>query len=364
MIPIAEPILGEAEMANVVQAVKSTWISSKGEFIPLFEKQFAGYCGAKHGVAVSNGTVALHLALKAMDIKEGDEVIVPTLTFIATANAVRYVGATPVFVDSHPEYWCIDPSRIRGRITKRTRVIIPVHLYGHPCDMDAINTLAKEFGLRVIEDAAEAHGALYKGKKVGGLSHISCFSFYGNKLITTGEGGMCLTSDRLLAERMQALRDHSMNPVKRYWHDEVGFNYRMTNIQAAIGVAQLQRLDEFIEQKRRLVGWYNSRLGEVSGVTCPPQMPWARSVYWIYSVLLSGCSEERRDRVMAGLMKDGIETRPIFYPIHIQPPYSSGERYPEAERIGACGISLPSALTLTEDNVDYVCQRLVARLRS
>ena len=246
MIPIAEPLLEEEELNNVMEAVKSGWISSKGKFIPEFEENFARYCGVKHSVATSNGTVALHLALATLGIKEGDEVIVPTLTFIATANAVRYTGAKPVFVDSNPDYWCIDPEKIEGAITPKTRAIIPVHLYGHPCDMEAIMAVAKKHDLYVIEDAAEAHGAEHKGRKVGSFGDIACFSFYGNKIITTGEGGMCLTDDEILAERMRILRDHGMNPGKRYWHDIVGFNYRMTNMQAAIGVAQLEKIDRVI----------------------------------------------------------------------------------------------------------------------
>jgi len=221
MIPVAEPSLGEEELNNVIEAVKSGWVSSKGKFIEEFEENFSSYCGRKYGVATSNGTVALQLALKALGIDKEDEVIVSDLTFIATANAITYCNAKPVFVDSHPDYWCIDPEKIEEKITSKTIAIIPVHLYGHPCDMDAIMDIAERHGLYVIEDAAEAHGAEYKGKKVGSFGDVSCFSFYGNKIITTGEGGICLTDNDELAESMKALRDHAMDPNRRYWHDVV-----------------------------------------------------------------------------------------------------------------------------------------------
>ena len=251
-IPIAEPDIGQEEIRNVTEAVKSGWISSKGQFIKDLEEQFARYFNVNFGASTSNGTSALHLALDALGIKMGDEVIVPTLTFIASANVVKYTGARPVFVDSHPDYWCIDPEKIEEKITDRTKAIMPVHLYGHPCDMDPIVRIAKKHDLFIVEDCAEAHGAEYRGKKVGSFGIISCFSFYGNKIITTGEGGMCLTNDKELAEKIRILRDHGMSPEKRYWHDVVGFNYRMTNLQAAIGVAQLAKLDKFIEKKRKI----------------------------------------------------------------------------------------------------------------
>ncbi len=360
MIPIAEPLLGEEELANVVKAVKSGWISSKGEFIPRFEQQFADYCGVKHGIATTNGTTALHLALKALDIKEGDEVIVPTLTFIASANAVRYVGATPVFVDSDPRYWCMDPIQVRKKVTRKTRAIMPVHLYGHPCDMQEIDAVAKEFELKVLEDAAEAHGALCRGQKVGSFGDIGCFSFYGNKIITTGEGGMCVTNSDALATRMKILRDHGMNPTKRYWHDEIGFNYRMTNLQAAIGVAQMTKLDKFIEMKRRLAGWYSTELAKCSNIILPPEMPWARSVYWMYSILIKGAGQEQRDSAIEKLEKAGIESRPVFFPLNTMPPYKSKKRFRVAEKIGYSGVSLPSAVTLTREQVMYIANNLLS----
>lgn len=358
MIPIAEPLLGEEELNNVIEAVKSGWISSKGKFIPEFEEKFARYCGVKYGVATSSGTVALHLALTALGIKEDDEVIIPTLTFIATANAVRYTGARPVFIDSHPDYWCIDPAGIEKAITLKTKAIMPVHLYGHPCDMDPMMDIAKGYNLYVIEDAAEAHGAEYKGRKVGSFGDISCFSFYGNKIITTGEGGMCLTSAKELAQKMRILRDHGMNPGKRYWYDIVGFNYRMTNMQAAIGVAQLEKIDQLVEMKRKNAYLYNSLLNDAVGIILPPEKEWAKNVYWMYSILVNDNFGTTRDGLIKKLEEKGIETRPLFYPIHIMPHYKTNKLFPVAEELSRRGISLPSGATLTHTQVRRVVEAI------
>ena len=362
MIPIAEPLLGEEELNNVIEAVKSGWISSKGKFILEFEEKIARYCGVKYGVATSNGTTALHLALVALGIGPGDEVIVPTLTFIATANAVRYTGAKPVFVDSHPDYWCIDPEKIEEKITPRTKAIIPVHLYGHPADMAPIMDIARKHSLYVIEDAAEAHGAEYKGRKVGSFGDISCFSFYGNKIITTGEGGICLTNDEKLAERMRILRDHGMNPDKRYWHDVMGFNYRMTNLQAAVGVAQLKKLDRFAEKKREIARWYSEGLKELEKegqIKLHPEMPWAKCVYWMYCILVEGKFGMSRDELMKQLEEKGIETRLFFYPVHIMPPYYTNKNekdFAVAEELSGKGINLPSSVKLSREDIQKICE--------
>jgi len=353
-IPIAEPSLGDEELNNIIEAVKSGWISSKGKFIPRFEEEFAYYCGSKYGIATSNGTVALHLALVALGVTKGDEVIVPTLTFAATASAVVYTGANPVFVDSHPDYWCIDENKLAEKISPRTKAVIPVHLYGHPCDMDTIMGIARKHNLFVVEDAAEAHGAQYKGEKVGSFGDIACFSFYGNKLLTTGEGGMCLTNDEGLADRMRLLRDHGMNPQRRYWHDTIGFNYRMTNMQAAIGVAQLNKLDEFVERKRKLAEIYHSLLSGVEGINLPQEMPWAKSVCWMYSVLVEDDFGIDRDELMKRLGQQGIETRHLFHPLHVMPPYANKERMPVAEALSQKGISLPSSTNLTPAQIEYI----------
>ncbi|MFH1788072.1 MAG: DegT/DnrJ/EryC1/StrS family aminotransferase [Candidatus Altiarchaeota archaeon] len=356
MIPVYEPLLGAEERKNLLEAFDSGWTSSKGAFIGEFEESFAKYVGVKHAVATSNGTTALHLALEALGVGAGDEVIVPTLTFVSTANAVAYTGAKPVFVDSQPDYWCIDPDKIREKITEKTKAIIPVHLYGHPCDMDPILEIAEEHNLFVIEDAAEAHGAEYKGRKVGCFGDVNCFSFFGNKIITTGEGGMCVTNDEKICDKMQILRDHGTNPNKHYWCDVRGFNYRMTNLQAALGCAQVDRIDDLIEKKRSIALEYNKRLGDVAGVSLPPEESWARNVYWMYSVLIADDIGLSRDDVMKKLSGNGVESRPFFPPIHKFPMYDKKESFPVAEELSKKGINLPSSPKLTKEDVKRVAE--------
>jgi len=354
-IPVAEPSIGEEELKLVTEAVRSGWVSSKGRFLKEFENNFANYIGAKYGVAVSNGTVGLHLAFTALGLSSGDEVIVPTFTFASVANAIIYTGANPVLVDSHPDYWCINPEEIEKKITSRTKAIIAVHLYGHPCDMNLLMKLSRGYSLNIIEDCAEAHGAEYKGKKVGSFGDVSCFSFYGNKLITTGEGGMCLTNNHALAEKMRTLRDHGMSSEKRYWHEVIGFNYRMTNLQAAIGVAQLKKIEEFIKRKREIAQLYSSLLKGVKGVILHPEMPWAKNAYWLYSILVNGNAYgSSRNELMEKLAEKGIETRSFFYPLHVMPPYkkyAKNCKFPVSEKLSSTGISLPSSVKLKEKDM-------------
>jgi perosamine synthetase len=352
-LPVAEPFLGEEELRYVSECVLSGWVSSAGKFVSRFEALFAEHCGVEHAIAVSNGTAALHVALVALGIGPGDEVIVPTLTFIATANAVAYTGATPVFADSEPVTWNVDPNAVAAAITPRTKAIVPVHLYGHPADFDAIAAVAD--GIPIIEDAAEAHGALYKGRPVGSLGLAGTFSFYGNKIVTTGEGGIVVTSDAELARRIRVLRDHGMEPGRRYWHPVLGFNYRLTNLQAAVGVAQLERFEEILAAKRRVSERYAAGLGQISGVTLPPQEPWAENVHWLYSILVDG-----RDKVIDALGLAGIESRPFFTPAHCQPLYSAGLRLPVAESLAERGLSLPSAVTLAPAEIDRVVATIAA----
>jgi perosamine synthetase len=360
-IPIAEPEIGEEELRNVTEAVKSGWVSSKGPFIEEFENSFSKYIGTEYGIVTSNGTTALHLALVALGIGKGDKVLVPSLDFISVANAVTLTGAKPIFLDSHPDYWCIDPSKIVERIDKQTRAIIAVHLYGHPCDMDKIVKIAADHDLYLLEDCAEAHGAEYRNKKTGSFGIISCFSFYGNKIITTGEGGICLTDDRKLAEKMKILRDHGMNPDRKYWHDVIGFNYRMTNLQAALGVAQLRKIDHLIERKRTIARLYAEQLKELPSVTPAPQMPWAKNVYWLYSVLVK---ETLRNKLIDIFEKQGIEVRPFFYPSHILPPYKSSLQLPVAEELSRKGINLPSGFNLSENHVRRITDLMKAVLNN
>jgi perosamine synthetase len=311
MIPVSEPNLGGKELEYVKDCISSNWISSIGKYVTRFEEMFASFCGTDHAVATSSGTAALHLALLSLDIASGDEVIMPDLTFVASANAVMYCGARPVFVDSDKMTWNIDPAGIEKSITRRTRAIMAVHLYGHPCDMDAITSIADKHGLRVIEDAAEAHGAEYRQKRVGGIGDLGAFSFYGNKIVSTGEGGMITTNSSELAEKIRLLRDHAMSRTKRYWHDLSGYNYRLTNIQAAIGVAQMEQIDNFIEMKRRNASLYNSLLEGMDFITLPPEADMCKNVYWMYSVLIRDNFGMHRDEVMEKLKEKGIDTRPV-----------------------------------------------------
>ena len=356
-ISITEPWLGTKERLLLDECVRTRWVSSQGRFVGEFEKAFASYCGVKYGVATASGTSALHLALASLDIGPGDEVIVPTLSFIGTASPVTYCGGRPVFVDSLPDTWNLDPDALKKVITRNTRAIMPVHLYGHPAPMDEILTIADRHGLYVIEDACEAHGAEYKHRKIGSLGDIACFSFYGNKIITTGEGGMLVTNDRAVAEKAIILRDHGMSRKKKYWHPYLGFNYRMTNLQAALGVAQMERLKKVVERKRRNARLYGSLLKNVPGITLPIEAPWAKHVYWLYTVLIDDGFKISRNRVMQELALRGIETRPVFYPISSMPPYRNGRkrRFSVAERISKRGLSLPSSPLLNKEDIRRIC---------
>lgn len=356
-IPVCEPSLGEKELEYVLDCVRSTWISSKGKYIEQFEEKFSRYCGAKYGVVTTSGTTALHLALVCLGIGKGDEVIIPTFTMIATANAVTYTGANFVLVDSENQTWNIDVNKISEKLTKKTKAILAVHTYGHPADMDPLLSLASDHGLFVIEDAAEAHGAEYKGRKVGSIGDIGCFSFYANKIITTGEGGMIVTNNEELAEKARMLKDQAFEKDKRFWHRYIGFNYRLTNLQAAIGVAQMEKIDDFVNIRRRNACLYNSMLKNAEGVTLPPEAEWAKNVYWMYSILVENSFGVSRDKLMRYLEENGIETRPFFYPIHRQPVYSmehEAEKYPVSEQLSQKGINLPSGNTSEKEQIEYV----------
>jgi perosamine synthetase len=342
--PVAQPNLKGNEFNYLCDAFLSTWISSTGAYINRFENDFSQYCGTKHGVAVSNGTVAIHLALLALNIGKGDEVIIPDLTFAATINAVLHAGATPVIVDVEEESWCIDPIEIEKAITAKTKAIIPVHVYGQPCDMDKIMLIAKKHNLKVIEDAAEAHGAEFNGNRVGSFGDISCFSFFANKIITTGEGGMCLTNDDSLNERMRVLRDHGMNKQKKYWHDEVGYNYRMTNLQAAIGCAQLERVDEIITERDLIEMNYKNSLEGLNLLQWQRQYPNRKKVVWLVSVL-----SNQKEKVMEKLRENSIDVRPFFYPLSEMPVYKNYVFSSSvSQKLSKIGLNLP-----TIENVDF-----------
>jgi len=363
MIPVNEPLLNGREKDLLIQCIESGWISSDGPCVNEFENKFAGYIGVDYGVAVCNGTAALETALFAAGIGNGVEVIMPAFTIISCAVAAIRLGAAPVLVDCEPETWNMDVNQIEGRITQKTKAIMPVHIYGHPVDMDPIMELARKHNLIVIEDAAEAHGAEYKGRKCGSIGHISAFSFYANKIVTTGEGGMVLTSDSKMAQRASSYRNLCFRPEKRFYHTELGNNYRMTNLQAALGVAQMDRIDEFVAIKRRLGQYYQSKFKDIPGIRGQIEKPWAKTVYWMYCIELADTLALDADQVMVGLAKKGIGTRPFFFGLHEQPALHErglfiGERYPVTERIARKGLYLPSGLALTEAQIDQVIAAL------
>jgi perosamine synthetase len=361
-VPVARAAIGQREKELVNQCLDSGWVSSAGEFIPRLEQQFARFCGVAHGVSAMNGTCALHLALAALGIGPGDEVLVPSLTFVATANAVVHAGAKPVFIDSEPFTWNLDPAALEAALTPRTKAVIAVHLYGHPADMPAIMEIAARNKLAVIEDAAEAHGAevLLDGKwrRVGSLGKAGCFSFYGNKILTTGEGGMLVTDDPELAQRAASLRGHAMDKDRPYWHTEIGYNYRMTNLQAALGLGQLERVDEILTNKLKVAQLYAEGLKDVAGLIHPPAASWAKNVYWMYSLLVEDDFPIDRDGLRAALREAGIETRPFFHPLHTLPPYEQGLSLPVCEDLARRGLNLPSGPDISPEEIERVCHEL------
>lgn len=363
VIPVALPSIGERELRYVTDAVLSGWVSSRGKYIEMFEERFAALCETSHAVAASNGTVALHLALRVLDIGPGDEVIVPALTFIATANAVTYCHARPIFVDIEPTSWNLDPEQVEAAITPRTRAILPVHLYGQPCRIDRILEIARKHNLWVVEDAAEALGATFNGRRVGSFGHMGCFSFYGNKNITTGEGGAVVTNDAALNEKLRILRDHGMSRTRRYWHDTVGFNYRMTNIQAALGVAQLERWEQISLAKARI----GQRYGECSAsehLMTPPGWPESMPVCWIFTMMLNPATAKLdRDELLERLAALGVDGRPVFYPIPAMPPYFEPDwmtRYPVSRQVSAYGFSLPTYVDMTDRDLQRVVENTLS----
>lgn len=369
MIAVNEPLLGHRELEYVTDCLRSGWISSGGHYIEEFEEKWADYCGRRHGITVSSGTAALQVAVASLGLSSGDEVIMPTFTIISCAMAVTCNGAKPVLVDSDPQTWCMDVAQIEKKITSHTRAIMPVHIYGHPADMDAVLALAREHKLAVIEDAAEAHGAEYLSQRetatphwrtCGGFGDLSCFSFYANKLITTGEGGMVLTDDPALAEKARSLRNLCFQPRRRFFHQELGFNFRLTNLQAALGVAQLERVDQIVERKRWIGREYNRCLSSIKNLQLPAEETWAHNVYWMYGVVLSEESGMDASGFALKLKQKGIETRPFFLGLHEQPALHRrglflGESHPIAERLARQGLYLPSGLALTEDQICKVC---------
>jgi perosamine synthetase len=358
---VCETLLDGNERRYVDECFATNMISSAGAFVERFEAAFAAAVGCRHGIACSSGTAALHLALAAVGVGEGDEVLMPAFTMIATANAVRLLGATPVLVDAEPDTWNLATGQLAAKLTPRTRAIVPVHIYGHPVDMDPLRDLAERHGLGVIEDAAEAHGAVYRGRPVGSLGDAAAFSFYGNKLVTTGEGGMVTTNDPALAARARELRSLAFSSDRHFWHRSVAFNYRMSNLQAAVGLAQTERLAELVERRRRNRERYALALSDVPGLGLPVERPGCRNVFWMFGLTVLEGFGPSRDALRRHLAARGVETRSFFVPIHVQPAYfrrHAGERHPVAERLGATGLYLPSGPTLSQADIEYVARQI------
>lgn len=368
-IPVNEPLLGERELEYVTECIRTGWVSSAGHFIADFEERWAAYCRQRYGIAVSNGTVALQLAVACLDLEPGDEVIMPTFTIISCALAVVYNGGVPILVDADPGTWTMDVNQVADKITPRTKAIMPVHIYGHPVNMDPLLDLADKYGVAIIEDAAEAHGAEYLSgrntsdpiwRRCGSFGTLSCFSFYANKLITTGEGGMVLTDDPALAEKARSLRNLCFLPDRRFYHEELGYNFRLTNLQAALGLAQLERMDQIVAKKRWMGQEYTKRLQDVPGLQLPAEESWARSVYWMYGVVLSEDAGMDASQFAQKLAERGIQTRPFFLGMHEQPVFHKcdlfiDEHYSVAEQLARQGLYLPSGLALTEEQLVQVC---------
>ncbi|MBI4965825.1 MAG: DegT/DnrJ/EryC1/StrS family aminotransferase [Desulfomonile tiedjei] len=366
MIPVCEPVLNGREIKYVMDAMETNWISSAGKYISLFEEKFSQYCGVPYGVACSNCTTGLHMSLVAMGIGPGDEVIIPDFTLVVSANTVILAGAKPVLVDVDPRTWCIDASLIEAKITPRTKAIMVVHMYGHPCDMEAIMDIAARHNLRVIEDCAQSVGAEVNGRKTGSFGDAACFSFYGNKILTSGEGGMVLCRDKKLAETLQLLRNQGFQEP-RFVHEVMGFNYRMTNIQAAIGLAQTEMVDEKVTQKRWIGQTYNELLSGQSDLVLPYEEPWAKNVYWMYGIVVQDGFGLTKEELMKTLRDKGVDTRAFFCPMSLQPVFKGNdERFPETSgdyRVSVDlwnrGLYLPSGLGLTHSQIEEVVQKLL-----
>lgn len=364
-IPVCEPTLRGNELKYLTEAVQSGWISSSGKYLQQFENKFSNYCQVSQGVSCSNGTKALHLALEALGIGKGDEVIIPNFTMIACCNAVIYAGAKPVLLDSESDTWNLDIDKIEEKITDKTKAIMVVHIYGHPVDMDKVRMIADKYGLYVIEDAAEAHGAEYKSRKTGSLGDIACFSFYANKIITTGEGGMVVTNNEKWADRARLLRNHFFGQP-RFLHHELGYNYRLTNLQAALGLAQLERIEELVAARRQNAYFYNQLLKNILGLTLPPEKEWAKNVYWMYGILVNDEFGVPLLDLRKALLEKGIDTRSFFIGMHQQPAYRNkvsryasifpdlSGNYPVSEELTKKGFYLPSSSHLTKEQIHFI----------
>ncbi|MFK7738086.1 MAG: DegT/DnrJ/EryC1/StrS family aminotransferase [Pirellulaceae bacterium] len=369
-IPVAYADVSGNEETYVSEAIRSSWISSTGKYIDRFESEFAAACETSHALSCSNGTVALHMALLGMGLRPGDEVIVPSLTYVATANAVRYCGAEPVFVDVDPHTWCLDPNRLEAAITPKTRGLVAVHLMGHPADMDSLNTVAAMHGLWVVEDCAEAPLAKYKGRVVGSLGRAGTFSFFGNKIFTCGEGGAVTFSDDQLATRLKLLRGQGMDPERRYFFPITGYNFRLTNVACAMLCAQFERKASILQRRREIFDRYNEELEGVPGVVLQPVADWAEPSPWLYAITVDSADFGiSRDELMTELEADGIDSRPFFYPLHKLPPFrraaeSQNQQLDHTNRLAESGLMLPTFNDLTDRQIEHICDRIKVHMRS
>jgi perosamine synthetase len=366
-IPVCEPLLAGNELEYITDAVSSGWISSSGKYVEAFERTFASYCGARYGVAVCNGTVALHLMLTAAGVGKGDEVIIPNFTMIASAFAVCYTGAMPVFVDADTDTWNIDVSKIEEKITTKTKAIMPVHIFGNPCNVSLISEIAKKYNLLVLDDAAEAHGAEYKGLKTVKFSDMSAFSFFANKNITTGEGGMIVTDNKNYYDRLRYYKNvcFPIDAPRIYQHDDIGFNYRMSNLHAALGLAQSEKADYYRDLRIRNACVYKKYLSGVDGIHFQKDEPNGLNVHWMNAVLMDPNKfGKTKEQVIEHLKASGIETRLLFTGMHKQESLRkygcdcSGD-YPVSERLSKIGFYLPSASNLTEREIEFICQKII-----
>ncbi|OQX94373.1 MAG: perosamine synthetase [Rickettsiaceae bacterium 4572_127] len=354
--PVYIPQIGDKEKQFVNEALDSTWISSKGKFITEFEEKFSKYLGIQYSASCTNGTVAIHLALLALGIKKGDEVIVPTFTYIASVNAIKYVGATPVFADCTKDDWQVSSESIKNKITEKTKAILTVPLYGCPCDMDEIKEIAKQHNLKIIEDCAEAIGSEYNGEKVGTFGDIATFSFFGNKTITTGEGGMVVTNSKDLIQKVSKLKGQGLAGEKEYWHDVIGYNYRMTNICAAIGCAQLEKVEEIIQKKIQIGNWYQDFLKGLPLKFHVSNNDKKKHTYWMNSILLD--DKNMVSGLRKSLKENSIDTRPLFPCVHKMPMYFSKENFANSEEISSRGMNLPSYPLLEKKDIEFICDKI------
>ena len=364
VIPIFKPIIAGNEKKYLQECADTEWFSARGPFVKRFEDKLSNYIGMKYGISTSNCTVALHLALKALDIGLGDEVICPSLTFISPIHMVTLSGAKPVLVDIEEETWNLDPRKIEQSITKNTKAIIVVHAFGQSAKMDQIMRIAKENNLYIIEDVAESLGATFEDKKLGSLGQISCFSFFANKMITSGEGGMALTNDYTLFEKLSSLREYGSNKDEKYIYDHIGFNYRMTNMQAAVGMAQLERIDRIMKKRNKQLLFYEKLLSELDGVSIRPNGNNGESVHWLMTILIE--KNNIRDKIIDLLFNKGIEVRKMIYPAYYSKPYESygnGKEYPLTEKISLNSIHLPSSTSLKEEEIYYIVNALKQALK-